>query len=216
MVTEEEALVGRVDDEGVAVEALLLQVGVHLTDGIVDRLAAREIVLHVAEIAERRLRPIIGDLAVRIDRPLVEELAVRVLLPVIRLALELEDMPFGEPLGRLEIGAEPHVMENGHRRLPNRRRAPFPIVEQRRRHRNVLERHRTELQTVLLARNPVAVRRLMMHHHIERLARRQRLIDHALRELGDVLGRIFAGEGQLAVGAVLLADVVPVDAEDHG
>jgi glucosamine 6-phosphate synthetase-like amidotransferase/phosphosugar isomerase protein len=70
-------LIGRIDDESVLLEAVPLKVRVHFAYGVVDGLYAGEIVLHVAEIRQSRLRAIVHSV-----RPRVDEFALGVLFEV--------------------------------------------------------------------------------------------------------------------------------------
>ena len=73
MLAEVEALVGRVDDDGVREQALLLEVLQDAADVVVDRLHAAEVIVHVAlvapldQVATLGLRPLVG----LVDRTIV-------------------------------------------------------------------------------------------------------------------------------------------------
>ena len=101
-------------------------------------------------------------------------------------------MTLGEELRKLQIHPRAHVLKERHRRISDRRGAALEVVENRVGKGDVLERHRAEARTVLLARDPVAVRRLVEHHHEERFTRLAGLIENSLADFREVFSRILA------------------------
>ena len=208
MVAEEEALVGGVDDDGVLVDALLLEVVEHLADGVVDGLDAAEVVLHIAEVGELDALAAaafalgVGECGVVADflGPAVAGFAGLVLLGVD--AGELAAL--GEVFGELEVGLDAHVVLEGHGGAADGGGAALAVVEEGVGGRDVGEGELAEGVAVLGLGEPVAVGGLVEHGDEEGLALGEGLVDDALGDAGEVVGGVFAGEGDAAVGEMVL------------
>ena len=155
MLAQIEALVGRVDDDGILGEALLLEILQHAADVVVHGLHGREVVMHVALIA-----------------PADEVLTLRVGFLVGRIARLIISIPHGRLLGvELRRTHELHVLRSDgllkrHVILANGLRAVREVVEERRRFRVDAILVEAEVLDIGL---PLAVRRLVLTHEHERL-----------------------------------------------
>ena len=192
-------MVGSVDHDGVVEDPFFREIGAHVADGIVDCLNAGEVVLHVAEIGKGGLCAVVHSFGPRVD-----EFPGGVLRAFVAASLELELAAAREVLGELQVFLEAHVVEKCHRRRPYGRGASLPVVEEGVRRRDVPERQLAERGPVLVARQPVAVRRLVVHHYEEGLAGRKSAVDYVLRNLRDVLRGVFAAVLRLDDLAVFL------------
>ena len=92
----------------------------------------------------------------------------------------------------------------GHGGTADGRGAALVVIEEGVGRRDVVEGELAEGVAVLGLREPVAVGRLVEHGHEEGLALGEGLVDDTLGDAGEVVGGVFAGEGDAAVGEVVL------------
>ena len=223
MLAEVEALVGAVDDDGVLAEVVLVEVGQHAPDLVVERVDAGHVVLHVALVAP-------ADPGLALEGGLELVLAVGLvegLVPAVPgLALlgsqvarrgELHVATAEVPCQRHRLGLTPAV-------------AVRPVVEQG---RGLLEEGHLGARQLLRTRLPVPVRRLVLVHQQERLVFVPILREPVEGQVGDHLGRVALVldrarrrlDGRVVVGALADQDLPVIEADrvtaqvplaDHG
>ena len=200
MFTHVPTLIGAVDDDGVLGETALVEEGEYATDVVVDRCHAAQVVLRIALVL-----PAHEILA--LERDLAEGVVLGAVGTIPLCALLRSQVAWRDEL-EVVLG---QVLGDRHLLLPGRLAAATPVVEQRRRLRDL---HVVVQGEVVGTGLPVAVWRLVLEHQEERLVVLARLLQPGQREVREDVGGVALPRNQLPIAAHAGVVVGPLAAQD--